>query len=124
MVKILGSSFSVAVHAWGSHRWVKPLGELSPGSAADDEHKVVGVSTQALDHLQHLGVRLVVNGILVNKRTIIVQQEQPLACPASYRAAVSTVVLINWTRNFSTRHSTSNADLRCMQKHNLPANPH
>lgn len=57
------------------YRRVKPLGELGACSATDDEHKVVRVSTQALDHFQHLGIRLVVNGILVYKCAVIVQQQ-------------------------------------------------
>lgn len=58
-----------------SHRWVKPLRKLSSGSATDDEDKVVRVCAQALDHLQHLSIRLAINGVLVNKGAIIVQQE-------------------------------------------------
>ena len=57
-----------------SHRWVEPLGELRSGSATDDKDKVVRVGTQALDHLQNLRIRLVVNGILVDKSAVVVQQ--------------------------------------------------
>ena len=65
-----------------THRWVKPMRELCAGSATDDEDKVVGVSTQALHHLQHLRIGFVVNGCLIHQGAVIVQQQQSLACPA------------------------------------------
>ena len=66
-----------------AHRWVKPVGKLSACSPTDDEYKVVGVSTQALHHLEHLCIGFVVNGILVHKGAIIVQQQQSLAGSAA-----------------------------------------
>ncbi len=65
-----------------TYGWVKPMRELSASSATDDEDKVVGVSTQALHHLEHLSIGLVVNGCLVHQGAVIVQQKQSLACPA------------------------------------------
>lgn len=69
--------------------------ELCACSATDDEDKVVGVSTQALHHLQHLSIGLVVNGCLVHQGAVIVQQQQSLACPARKGALLNLTMPVS-----------------------------